>query len=276
MLEPTSLCLRILALDSVCLHEDFDPLRVDCMVASLRREGVLKNPIIVAESTPRHIVLDGATRTMALRQLGIPHVVAQMMRYDDDSVHLRIWHHAIVGLPASALESHFAQIAGLSPTPCSLPELESCLASGDWLFGLVHPNGRCTAYRSQAERRERMRQLNRAVEGYRGKATVHRTSDLDLAALLEQHPDLNAIIAFPPFKPQDVTQCAHNQIMFPMGVTRHVIRGRALGLNVPLETLASDQSLEEKNAWLQEKIHDCMRRSAVRLYEEPTFVFDEL
>ena len=60
-----------------------------------------------------------------------------------------------------------------------------------------------------------------------------------------------------------------------MGVTRHLISGRALGVNVPLVLLAGDRPLEEKNAWLHGHLQNRLRRHMVRLYEEPTFVFDE-
>ena len=93
--------------------------------------------------------------------------------------------------------------------------------------------------------------------------------------LFTVHPGLTAVVVFPPFTPDDVRRCACNEVKLPMGITRHLIRGRALGVNVPLDLLAGDGSLEQKNAWLQEDIQSRLRQNKVRLYEEPTFVFDE-
>ncbi len=83
------------------------------------------------------------------------------------------------------------------------------------------------------------------------------------------------IVAFPLFTPEDVTHFAQNDLKLPMGVTRHLISGRTLGLNVALDVLASDQTLEEKNSWLEDMVRDRIRRDNVRVYQEPTIVFDE-
>jgi hypothetical protein len=96
-----------------------------------------------------------------------------------------------------------------------------------------------------------------------------------MPSLLNLHPDLTAVVVFPKFTPDDVLQCACNQARLPMGITRHLIAGRALGIDVPLSLLASDRPLEEKNSWLQENLQSRIRHNKVRLYEEPTFVFDE-
>jgi hypothetical protein len=60
-----------------------------------------------------------------------------------------------------------------------------------------------------------------------------------------------------------------------MGITRHVVAGRALGMDVPLEWLTDSQSLEAKNAWLNDLILQRLKANKVRLYQEPVFVFDE-
>jgi hypothetical protein len=60
-----------------------------------------------------------------------------------------------------------------------------------------------------------------------------------------------------------------------MGITRHVVAGRALGLDVALDMLTGSQSLEAKNAWLNDLILKRLQANKVRLYQEPVFVFDE-
>jgi hypothetical protein len=62
----------------------------------------------------------------------------------------------------------------------------------------------------------------------------------------------------------------------PAGVTRHLVRWRALRLNVPIDRLAdSSQDLTAKNAWLKEWIDEKLRQRTVRFYEESTVSFDE-
>jgi hypothetical protein len=62
----------------------------------------------------------------------------------------------------------------------------------------------------------------------------------------------------------------------PAGITRHLIPGRALRLNVPLDRMAdTEHSLEEKNRWLEEWLRDKANQRQVRYYEEPTILLDE-
>ncbi|MGH2435514.1 MAG: ParB N-terminal domain-containing protein, partial [bacterium] len=64
--------LRIIATEEVFVHEDHDPVRVDRLVASLRDDGVLRNPPVAAPlSGGGYVVLDGANRAAALASIGI-------------------------------------------------------------------------------------------------------------------------------------------------------------------------------------------------------------
>jgi len=274
-LDPASLRLRIVPLSRLRLHEDFDPWRARRLEVSLRHQHILKNPVIVVEAGEVYIVLDGATRVTALTELGLPHILVQVVSYDDLSVRLRTWQHVLVGLPSSSLAHALGRIAPHGTFVCDLPELQAALNARRSLFGVLASEGHAFAFPNRQDPKEDIRLLSQAVATYRGKAEVHRAAEVDLPALLTLHPGLTAIILFPPFTPADVTHCATNETKLPMGITRHLIAGRALGVNVPLEVLASDRPLEEKNTWLHDRLQSQLRHNRVRLYEEPTFVFDE-
>jgi hypothetical protein len=92
----------------------------------------------------------------------------------------------------------------------------------------------------------------------------------------ERHPDVTALIVFPDFAPAEVLELASSGEKLPAGITRHLIRWRALRVNVPLERLADPKpSLEAKNAWLGEWIETKFNDRQVRFYEESTVLFDE-
>ncbi|HLB65504.1 MAG TPA: ParB N-terminal domain-containing protein, partial [Anaerolineales bacterium] len=78
-LDPASLRLRIVPLSRLRLHEDFDPWRARRLEVSLRHQHILKNPVIVVEAGEVYIVLDGATRVTALTELGLPHILVQVV-----------------------------------------------------------------------------------------------------------------------------------------------------------------------------------------------------
>ena len=77
--------LRMLPSSNLVTHEDCDPRRVEKLSQRIKQEGVFKHPPIVAEipGTDRFVVLDGANRTTAVQSLGMPHIVAQLVHYEE-------------------------------------------------------------------------------------------------------------------------------------------------------------------------------------------------
>ncbi len=99
MRESTELpVLRMLPTDSLVPHEDCDPSRVERLGQRIQKEKLLKNPPIVTEipGSDRYVVLDGANRVMVFVELGIPHIVAQLVSYDDPGVRVDTWYHVRV------------------------------------------------------------------------------------------------------------------------------------------------------------------------------------
>src|SRR5690606_40513903 len=64
--------VRFVELDRVVPHEATDPRRAEKLASRLEEEQVIRNATIVAAIADRYVVLDGATRTDALRRLGSP------------------------------------------------------------------------------------------------------------------------------------------------------------------------------------------------------------
>jgi hypothetical protein len=272
---PPSPRLRIVSLDQVRLHEDYDARRVRELKVRLRRNNVLKNPVITVECDDCYIVLDGATRTQALLEMDIPHIIVQVVSYDDPGIQLESWYHAINEPDPTCLLNKIGAIHGMRSRPAELKDLKPSLNGRRHMLGFLTKDGRAVCFQSTLGFKERCLQLNQIVQLYRDKAHVHRTTEVDLPALLPRYPDLSALILFPPFKPADVIHSAMNNVKFPMGITRHLIPGRALGLNVPLTILEQDTGLEEKNVWLERMILDRIQKNSVRQYEETTFIFDD-
>ncbi|MEM7345707.1 MAG: NAD(P)-dependent oxidoreductase, partial [Chloroflexota bacterium] len=90
----TPLSLRVVPLDKVCPHERTDPRRVERLANRLAKDGVLSNPPIVVETEDHYVVLDGATRTTALKTLDYPHAIVQVIT-NREELGLHTWFHAI-------------------------------------------------------------------------------------------------------------------------------------------------------------------------------------
>ena len=273
--KPSSPRLRVLPLRQMRLHEGYDPRRVTSLREKLRASGVLRNPVVATEHDGRYVVLDGATRTQALRELGIPNTVVQLVAYENPTVRLERWHHILIGLEPAILLNTLREMPGSTFRPCQPEDLAPSLKARETVLGIwTHEGG---AHRLENVRgpTERVDHISRVVGLYRDRVVVHRTVECDVHTLLRQYPDLSAVLFFPYFQPADILHCAMNNVKLPMGITRHVIADRVLGLNIPLDLLARECPLEEKDRWLENMVQKRIRDDAVRRYEETTWVFDD-
>ncbi len=276
-ITPAKLQLRIVPTACLRLHEEHDPYRVERLARAFRREGRQRNPIIVAEGVEdkSYIVLDGATRTSTLRKLGIRDALVQIVDYFSDAVELKVWHHVVVGFPGHRILSQIAELRDLHLQEARQPRGPDWLQEAHIVACITLRDQREYVLHCQGDINCQAKRLCQFVGIYKGKAEVHRTAELDMPQLLEQYPDLSAVVAFPTFTPAEIMRIAANGNKVPMGITRHIIKGRALGLGVSLEMLDAPLPLEEKNAWLQERIRQRVRANKVRFYQEPVIIFDE-
>lgn len=75
-------------------HEQIRPALLEELIEQIRRDGVLKRPVLVAERD--FVILDGHHRIEALRALGYKRVSVYLVDYDSDLVTLGTWPDAAV------------------------------------------------------------------------------------------------------------------------------------------------------------------------------------
>ncbi|NJN54899.1 MAG: NAD(P)-binding domain-containing protein [Anaerolineae bacterium] len=91
----TVLPLRVVPMERVFAHENVDAKRVNRLASRLDKEERLGNPpIVTAVGDGRYMVLDGATRSAAMAQLGFPHAIVQVIN-PEDGLGLKTWYHSI-------------------------------------------------------------------------------------------------------------------------------------------------------------------------------------
>lgn len=269
--------LRMLPTKKLIPHEEVDPRRVERLCLRLQAERLLKNPPVVASipDTERYVILDGANRTMALLAMGIPHVVAQVVDYQNPEIILDTWYHVVSGLDIQEFEDELTQVTGLCLEQCSLSEarqaLESCLAAAY----IVCADGVRKVLNTREVVSHDTRLLNRLVQAYKGKADIYRASNDIWEIQAPYYPHITALVIFPRLTPQDIIEAARSGEKVPTGITRHIIPQRALNINIALEILESDLPEARKDAWLQEWLMERMAANAIRYYSESTFSFNE-
>jgi hypothetical protein len=264
--------LRIIPIEDCVLHEQTDDGRVARLAARLQADGILRNPPVLGShhEVASLIVLDGATRVTASRLLGLPYVIAQVVDYDDDAIQLHTWSHVLSGLTLDALRETLADEPALAARPCTPYEAENALAHRETLAYLAGGDGRCLALGRSADITTRAAALRRLFASYAGRAAITRVPPTDWAARLDEQ-NASVAVVYPTYTKRDIVALAQAAAVLPAGITRHLIPGRALRINVPLDPMP----LQEKQAWLDTWLRERRAGHGVRYYAEPTFLFDE-
>ncbi len=258
-------------------HEDCDPRRIENLCRRLLEEQRLKNPPIVASipDTERYIILDGANRVLAFSALNIPHIVVQLVDYNDPNIILDTWYHVVTDMDLNEFESELERSLGLCLEECTLEEAREALAKKEIIAYIVCESGVRKVCNPKGSLQPDIHFLNQLVNIYKGKANIFRASNDIWEKQAPFYPGITALIIFPRYKPEDILMIARNGDKIPTGITRHIIPDRAVNINIPLSVLAADWSLEQKEAWLHNWLMERMAANAIRYYAESTFTFDE-
>ena len=268
--------LRMLPMDSLVPHEECDPRRVHRLSERIREEGVLKNPPVVAPipGEDRYVVLDGANRVMSFVELQIPHIVAQVVDYEDPELVLDTWYHVVSGIESGEFERAILSIGEMCLEESSLAEARYALETSQAVAYIVNADGVRTVSCPDGVRHTRQVLVD-IVNAYKGRADIYRASNDSWEKQKPYYPDITALVIFPRYRPADILHSAQNGYKVPTGITRHIIPARALNINIPLDILEDDRSLEEKRTWLHDWLMERMAANAIRFYAESTFSFNE-
>lgn len=274
--------LRFVPVESLVPHEQHDDQRLGPLVALFRKQGELRNPPVVTplpfvgSEERRYMVLDGANRSSAARAAGLPHIVVQVVRYDGPGVRLTTWYHALANLTHAELEDALRGIDGLTWEETNSSHARALLARREALAWIAHHDGRVVTLHGGADLHGRNALLNQVVDAYRVRTRFYRVTEDSIDDARARHHDVTALVVFPQFAPDEVVELATSGARLPAGITRHLIRWRALRVNVPMEKLADRaKSVDDKNRWLADWLKHKLAERQVRFYEEPTVLFDE-
>jgi hypothetical protein len=268
--------LRIVPIEQIRFHEAPETDRAARLVERLAEDRHLLNPPIVAPlpQAQGYLLIDGANRLSAMRLLGYQCVPVQIINYDDPALRLGSWHHAVMRLSWPAwLEQLRAQ--GLAVEIVSAEEIEGALATRQACAALQAAEGACAFIAASNNLRADIHAMTTLIDTYKKSHSFERVDQTNLAELRSLYPDLTALVLFPPFEKREVMQLVADHLKLPTGLTRHSIPGRVLRVNIQLDVLRSDLSLEDKNDWLEAFVRMRRRERHVRFYPEPVFIFDD-
>ncbi len=285
-----ALSLRLVPTESVFPHEEYHGPRVERLASNLEQDEFLANPPLVAElpNEEGYVVLDGATRTTAFKQLSYPHMVVQVVDMQRD-VQLYSWFHAVLDkLGNGGIENligRLGEIQDLQIVEKPISELNAALHEHGSIGYLITNQKKGLLLRmehipvgqlsTEPDHDDWLDLLNQVVETYGEWGDVERTTEQDIDSLQAMYSEFTALFVFPTFTPDIVLTLSSRGRLLPAGITRFVIPGRILRLNAPLEKLRSDEPISIKHDWLDEFIEAKLGRRSVRFYEEPVILLDE-
>ena len=272
----TVLPLRVVPMDKVVPHEHFDQKRVDRLAGRLEDDGLLGNPPVVIESEDgRYIVLDGATRTTAMKQLGYKHGIVQVIS-TEDGLGLHTWYHVICKIRVNELLALLRTLPDITMQETDIERAaDEMFEYGGLCYIQMIDNRVFLIYPAQGV--NRLEALNQFTEAYIDAAGhVDRTLNSNILSLKNEYEELAGVVIFPEYTVNQVMQATMSSgRLFPAGITRFIIPGRILRLNAPLSVLKSDMSLREKNRWLHELLVEKQGKGGIRFYGEPVYLLDE-
>lgn len=272
--------LQILRTETLVPHEWHDNSRSKPLIERLRANGVLRNPPIVTpfdDGSDRYMVLDGANRSAAFVEMGLPHIVAQVVREDDPGLELKKWNHVLWNWESDELVETIRDLPDISfqeiDPDVKRPQSEWPINTLVWMQ--IQDGMAYIARTEDTSLHVRAKQLARIAHVYTDKAHLDRTTAQRISELNGQYDNLTAVVVYPPFKVHQVLELCEAGILLPPGVTRFTMSPRALRINYSLDELAANKSIADKNTALERWINERVARKGVRFYAEATVLFDE-
>src|SRR5204863_8964677 len=122
----------------------------------------------------------------------------------------------------------------------------AALARREVLAYAVLKDGQAYTMKSSAVTfKQRTAVLREIVNTYKDCGVLNRIGTDSLKTARSIYPDAVAIVVFPHYEPVEIIGAARYGALLPPGISRHVIKGRAMRLSYPLEAFRDNgDSLE--------------------------------
>ena len=194
--------LKIIALTDLILHEEPDPSRTEQLAGKLRQQGILRNPPLVLPTTTgndRFMVLDGANRVTAFKNLGYPHIIAQVIQNEDSDINLFSWNHLVWGQP---VDDFFLSIKQAFQNKLELfaSNRKQISTNDTRSIQIQFTDHNSYSIRMETDLTAALEQIHMITSCYKGKMQFNRTDVYDIGNFEKVYDPLIALIVFPLFE----------------------------------------------------------------------------
>ncbi|MFB7120714.1 ParB N-terminal domain-containing protein [Bacillus thuringiensis] len=244
--------LQKIDINQLLTHEKLEQQRLVSTYKNIKEEKVIHHPILVVKVLDHsYMIIDGVHRYYSLRKLGYKNIPCQIVGSDEYKIDS--WSHLIekgvwfdnlcqqsvfkFDHENKAIKSKFIKLTCGDSFATRVAFLEGKDVVDE--CNLMHEISK--TYQEQSFFRVGEKKESYMREGF-------------------------ALVSYPKFTMNEIIEYSKNNLLLPAGVTRFLVQGRLLNLNIPLQVLN-----EEECEW--EKLIE-RREGKLRFYSEPVFVCD--
>ena len=245
--------LRLVDLECLILHEAHDEDRLARLRKRIEAEGEQRNPVIVSPHEDRYLVLDGAHRVRALKELGSRLALVQTVEPPEKA---EGWGHLLGGVGKAELGNIEGVEASDEPGHNPLAEVET---TGGTIFLSAIEDGL----------RSRVHSLW-ALQSLYPKGGAVRRVEPDGAVRLSSG---EVLIRYLTFTPGELADLVDSGAILPAGITRFRVQERVLGVRYPLDGMVEGDAATQ-NDRLEKFVRRRWDEDRVRYYGEPVVLFE--
>ncbi|MEK7109862.1 MAG: ParB N-terminal domain-containing protein [Patescibacteria group bacterium] len=270
--------VEVILIKDILVHEELDPSNSKELINFLKKSQTLSNPIIVASlGGKKYLQLDGMNRIYSFKTLGLKTISAQIVDYNDqEKIELSSWLHILKGDIKEFL-NFIKEDKSLVVSQGKMDQVgHRYIKEKDFgrLCSIVTNKKEVFFISTGGNFSEKIKRMNYLVSFYKNNlsrgALPYTLNHDSIKNFFKQYPNDNIIVIFPTFTPQQIIESAKSGILLPTGITRHLVKGRVLNIDLPLSLFNNKKSLKEQN----EEQDRILLKKRSRLYEEATVNFE--
>lgn len=274
--------IKLVPTERIRFHEHPERKRTLRLLERVKQEAFLRNPpIVAAMDNGDYLLLDGANRVSVFRELGYSHTPVQVVDYGDSAVQLKGWHHLLISGRSLDLKEAYANLPGVTLREVPRDQLSRILELRRVFAVLVEDEAICWGLfpeddAPEIDARHRVGVQEAVVAAYEGQSRLERIKLADYDLLPEVITSVeHQLCLFPGLHKEELLHLAAEEVMIPTGITRHIIPGRALGINLDLAFLITMSDPEAKVRHFEAFIDNLNMEGRIRYYEESVFIMNE-
>lgn len=270
--------LEVIPIKDILVHEELDPSNSKELINFLKKSQNLSNPIIVAAlGEKKYLQLDGMNRIYSFKMLGIKTISAQIVDYNNqEEIELSSWLHIFNGDIKKFL-TFIEKDGSLTVSQGNMSQVgHRYIKESDFgrLCTIVTNKKEVYFISTAGSFSEKIKRMNYLVSFYKNNlsrgALPYTLNHDNIKVFFKQYSNDNIIVIFPTFTPQQIIESAKSGVLLPTGITRHLVKGRVLNINLSLSLFDNKKSLKEQN----EEQDKLLLKKRSRLYEEATINFE--